>query len=710
MTNTNIVFSYYKPPITNTIPVESATLQSVVNMMRSNANVKDFTAKVRAGALDKSQVLPFATFSGTFSKRNNASLLQYSGCFCIDLDHIGADKVAELKALIAKDTVLNPALIFISPRGEGLKIVLRIDNAIPENHFAYFRAFDSYFKATYKLNIDQACKDVSRACFLCHDPDVYFNPTGSISSEVLLPEPARQSVPVLPLPVDQPEPARTTERAISAVSENPAITDRTEKISVLNRLVAGVEKKGIHYTNGSKHNFLMELFGALCRAGIPEKDALQLVWERFSKTEGCEPVLFSDYTDRARDMYKRNADQFGKFPFGVQAETESDMQLQQQPEQQAKTASNKPAPINLLDKVLITQAKLRERKASVITFASPILTQHGNPVFFPNTINTIQGQTGCHKSRVTEVVCSAIIKRFPCENELLGFERAQLYPEYTVLIVDTERNLTEQLPFALQSIQTKAGYTREDHPEKFDYISLVEIDRKNRFPALRAYIDKIRQQTDSPLFIVLDVATDCIKDFNKVDDSMELIDLMNQAINEFNCIFLCIVHENPGTAKARGHFGTEMLNKSSTVIQVNFEQDGNGESTEIVRAKYLKCRSTQKNKPFHFRYCNDAKTLILAENSEVSELFNKRKHKVPSEDMCDMINLCLSDGTIISRTDLLEKLCKDFGAKFSTIEKRLKEIIAAETDFYNDNGQLCRLVKELKDKNIFYKLKPDESV
>lgn len=39
-----------------------------------------------------------------------------------------------------------------------------------------FAAVTNYLKATYGLVPDQKCKDISRACFLPHDPQAYINP------------------------------------------------------------------------------------------------------------------------------------------------------------------------------------------------------------------------------------------------------------------------------------------------------------------------------------------------------------------------------------------------------------------------------------------------------------------------------------------------------------------------------------------------------
>jgi hypothetical protein len=387
--------------------------------------------------------------------------------------------------------------------------------------------------------------------------------------------------------------------------------------------------------------------------------------------------------------------------FGIDADD-----IKQEAEKQAK--QGQPNISNNLKTVLETREKLKEIKASEIRFAEPVLKQGENAVIFPHTINVIQGQAGVHKSRLAENICAAFLKLNGTQNELLGFNRLNFDATHTVVYVDTERNLSEQLPYALQSIQMKAGYKRADHPSNFEYISLLQISRKERFAALNEYLNHIKKSTNNPLFIVLDVSTDCIEDFNKTDKSMELIDLMNMAINEHNVIFLCLIHENPKSDKARGHFGTELMNKASTVMQVGFEKDASQNDTDIIRVKYLKCRSTARHTPFYIKYSNEAKGLVLADASEVSGVINNRKHKASNEDMIEFIEMYLKDGTEMKRTELIDNLCKEFKAKERTIETRLKEILSSEIEIFNEKAESCKLSKEIKEKTVYYKLIPNE--
>ena len=357
-----------------------------------------------------------------------------------------------------------------------------------------------------------------------------------------------------------------------------------------------------------------------------------------------------------------------------------------------------------LIKVLASRELLRNKISGEIKISEPVIKQVDNALIFPNTINVIQGQAGVNKSRLAEFICASFLSQNQTKNELLGFQRFNVNAKYTVVYVDTERNLSEQFPFALQSIISKAGYSKIHHPESFEYISLLQINRSNRFDALKEFLEHIRKSTNNPLFVVLDVSTDCIEDFNKTDKSMELIDLMNMSINEYNVIFLCIIHENPRSEKARGHFGTELMNKASLVIQVGFEKDANQKDTDLIRVKYLKCRSTAKHASFHIKYSEVAKGLVLANEDDIKSLHNSRKLKASYEDVIKHLEVYLGAGFSLRKSDLLKNLKKELEASSRTLEDRLNNIMSMNYNLINELGENCQLIKETIRGSVNYRL------
>lgn len=177
--------SYYQAPITNVVPNQSVSLEDIYKGIKTNAHYAQITKEYRADLNDSSigdevtrtkKVSNFdtVTFSGTFSRRGNNNLIKHSGYICLDLDHI--KDLESVKESMLRDNTIPTTMLFTSPSNDGLKWVVKIDITEVENHIKYFEALSNYIKTSYAQEVDPACKDVARACFLPSDPDVFFDP------------------------------------------------------------------------------------------------------------------------------------------------------------------------------------------------------------------------------------------------------------------------------------------------------------------------------------------------------------------------------------------------------------------------------------------------------------------------------------------------------------------------------------------------------
>lgn len=119
--------------------------------------------------------LPSVTWSGTFSKRRESGLVSHSGILCLDVDHLRPNEVEEVMNGLRADPVVLFA--FRSPSYHGLKIGVRIDGS---RHKQVWSSVESYFRQCYGLQVDSACRDVSRLCFVSFDPDLFVNTEASI--------------------------------------------------------------------------------------------------------------------------------------------------------------------------------------------------------------------------------------------------------------------------------------------------------------------------------------------------------------------------------------------------------------------------------------------------------------------------------------------------------------------------------------------------
>ena len=327
-----------------------------------------------------------------------------------------------------------------------------------------------------------------------------------------------------------------------------------------------------------------------------------------------------------------------------------------------------------MDKVLFRSDQVMKAINSTIHFRKPLLERENIGIIYPYTINLIQGGYGTHKSRLAETICSTFLSK-DNEREFIGFKRTGLNPEdIFVIYVDSERNVRDQLPYALQRMVVNAGYSLDTLPSNFISLPLVDIQRENRFNVLEKLIRRIKEQTDKHLAVVLDVVTDCNQSFNDAKDSLTLVDMMNKMINRDEITFICIIHENFGMEKARGHLGSEISNKSTTIIQIKKEDHDQGVMDEdIYRLRFLKSRMTKRPKDYFIYYDQDTKGLQIVEDLEVLQSLKKEKTvKAPVEEVKEA--LCTILTSPLKQNELIEELQKEFEASANTLKERLKKI------------------------------------
>lgn len=176
--NESPVFSYFKKPISNTKPCESVGLKKVYELIIGDS-FKQATNRLReisdkaAARNYKSQNFDSVTFSGIFTNREDNALEKHSGLIAIDFDHL--QDLDALKIALVSDPLLETALLFTSPSGDGLKWVIAINLAY-DSHADYFIAISNYIKQTYLVEVDNSGRNISRACFLAYDLSAYINP------------------------------------------------------------------------------------------------------------------------------------------------------------------------------------------------------------------------------------------------------------------------------------------------------------------------------------------------------------------------------------------------------------------------------------------------------------------------------------------------------------------------------------------------------
>jgi hypothetical protein len=140
----------------------------------SYADTKEERGKIKG-------TLPNATVSGYFEKRGAKNLVEHSGFILIDIDNLNG-QTDNIFNIVKKDAFTYG--VFKSVSNTGLGVVIRIN---PDKHTETFKAIEAYYQFKYNLEVDKACKDVSRTRYVSYDPKTYINKKAETFTNFLAP-------------------------------------------------------------------------------------------------------------------------------------------------------------------------------------------------------------------------------------------------------------------------------------------------------------------------------------------------------------------------------------------------------------------------------------------------------------------------------------------------------------------------------------------
>jgi hypothetical protein len=292
-------FSYFKAPVRNTKPLKKITLDEVHRLIISDdfkqvtnelRNIKDDAKKkdLKASNFD------YVTFNGVFTERNDKGLKIPSNFFTVDIDHVG-ENLSLLKEKLKVDKVICPQLIFVSPGGDGLKVVIKINSelidyaATSKKMGTIWQSINKYFSIEYAELItpngnndfiDGACKDISRACFLCHDAAAYIN-----VNDVFIDADFVEKYNVL-----QQDKKATTQKNDKTVSPKTSLED-----------LAARHLKATE----NHHGELLAFVGAAKTTGMPKDHVLNYIKEKVQISQQSSHNDFDSLNRLIDDVYSR---------------------------------------------------------------------------------------------------------------------------------------------------------------------------------------------------------------------------------------------------------------------------------------------------------------------------------------------------------------------------------------------------------------------
>ena len=209
---------------------------------------------------------------------------------------------------------------------------------------------------------------------------------------------------------------------------------------------------------------------------------------------------------------------------------------------------------------------------------------------------------------------------------------------------------TEQSKYYVQKA-VKRICTQVDQPEPKN---LHAFYLRSLNPAERLqFIETEIYSNDKIGFVVIDGIKDLVTSINDESEATMITSKLLKWTEERNIYLLTVLHQNKSDNNARGHIGTELINKAQTVLSVTKAENDN----EISIVEPLQCRDIEPE-VFAFEI-NEFGIPTIAENFEIRTETNKNKFDVINlEDFkkYQLLTEVFSKGESFSYGKLVEQL------------------------------------------------------
>ena len=248
--------------------IGSRTLAQIIDGIRGD-HYKESITKIRelVDLGDQEKVdrlkkrLVAFTVSGLFEGGRKMDYLKtYNPFVILDIDKLDPEVLPYLVLKINAIEFTRAA--FISPSGRGLKIIVEVNSKM-EMHGIAYRQVMGFYEEVLEVEIDKSGKDITRLCFMSHDPEVYFNEDSTVFS-------------VLKVDIDNSQASSSQKdiipgRAPELSNEEADLTVDYPKAFAICVTQANAK---LVYKKGNRNNYIYQL-GVNCNnAGIPVEVAI----------------------------------------------------------------------------------------------------------------------------------------------------------------------------------------------------------------------------------------------------------------------------------------------------------------------------------------------------------------------------------------------------------------------------------------------------
>jgi len=529
------------------------TYKKLINELR--AETDDIKQKVL-----KAKLRAFCV-GGLFSVRNVKGLSVYAGFVHADLDKLTPAQMIAFDAILRNSPFI--ALFFVSPSGKGFKIFARV-NTPAEQHLQAWTQFNKYIADLLGFATDPNPKSIASLCFLAHDPNAFYNEDSEVFEVKEIIEAEK----------------RPKENIEKYFELKPDTVDRTDRY-----LLKAAENKINNFN--------------------PDKDRHCQIATTKSVYGLLKQYPQNTVADEVHEMFKAA---MSTHLYGSPAEAKA-----QNAYKSLVTAREQAEPVKseALEKLLHIEATVLNRDYRVKfkiyvneEIPPPQIAWSMFDVFGQEAIlgtlgnfSLITGKAKAKKSFLISIaVAIALVKDFVHGR----FKSSLPASQSEVLYFDTEQS-KYHVQVAVKRICSQINI---DEPSNLNAFHLRSLTPAERLQFIEAEI----YSNDNIGFVVIDGIKDLVTSINDEAEASMIASKLLKWTEERNIHIVTVLHQNKGDNNARGHIGTELINKAETVLSVTvLEHD-----KEISIVEPQQCRNREPES-FAFRIDENGLPFILSD-------------------------------------------------------------------------------------------------
>ena len=235
----------------------------------------------------KNSLLGFTVSAIFDEKRRKERVIKYYGVMVLDIDNLkDEEEVERIKKEIEK--IEYTKMVFVSPSGLGLKIIVETNNTDVERHTEVYKKLVNYYENQLNVEFDSQTCDVSRLCFFSYDETAYYN----CESKIFISKKEKKMM------------------------ENKVVSNGGEYNKVIERII-GFTKRKQRYVKGNRNRFvylfvknsklggvLEEIIREFCINNYVEEDFPVEEIESIMEVYNDDEIKFGEYEYRYEKFLK----------------------------------------------------------------------------------------------------------------------------------------------------------------------------------------------------------------------------------------------------------------------------------------------------------------------------------------------------------------------------------------------------------------------